>query len=97
LRNKNKEYQSIVDLVTKRLRQKKTEELLAMPNLSRTLEGDLEVAIWHHDTVNNEHHFVVQAQKKIFLFFWKNYLNGIIVKNNSEVVVMPNETVANYD
>jgi hypothetical protein len=97
LLNKNLKYQFTVDLVAEQLQKKSAKELIALPNLSQAIENGIELVIWHHEMVNEEHHFVVQAQRRVFLFFWKNFLKGIIVRNNLEVMAMSREIAANYD
>lgn len=95
--NQNLKYQSKVNLVAERLAKMSSSELLDLPHYSTMTEDGLEVGIWHHDTIDDEHHIVVQAQRRVFLLLWKNYLNGIIVKNNLQIILMPNKVIASYD
>lgn len=97
MKNKDKIFQNAVDAIRDELLSCKTEELKCFEHYSKQERNGVTAGIWNHKISENEYHLVVQAQRRVFLFLWRNYLSGIVIKGLSQVDKMPDFHVASYD
>ena len=97
MQNKDQLFQDSVDQIRDELLSWNPEKLTCLEYYSEQEKSGIKIATWHHKLNENESHVVIQAQRRVFLFLWRNYLSGVIVKNLTQVDNMPDSQVANYD
>jgi len=100
--NVDKIFQSAVDEETKRLFSCSIGELLDRNDYGSidTISQGIKINIgwWKWERNENCYHVVLKAQRKLFLNFYKQYLNGIKFDVESGVIeYLSNEEVGDYD
>ena len=97
MRGRDSKYQECVDSLKEIFIVKTPSELTALDHFTEQQHQGIEVCIWHHHFSENESHIVFQIQRRIALIFWRNYLSGIVIRNNSRINSMANAQLGNYD
>ncbi len=104
MNSKDALYQSAIDEEKLRLMALPTEELLALESLSwdTVQRGNVSIhyGLWHESPGyrgEDVHSFILQASRKVFLIFYRNYLAGFSINEGGEVIPISDSTLFSYD
>lgn len=98
--DKDERYQRAVDELAGDLLRLPVDELLQQRDFgdyTRAVDGeDIAVAFWHHD-FDGVHHIVLKTERRVFLFLWRSYVNGVVFGPDSQPRLMTPEEAGAYD
>jgi hypothetical protein len=89
-------YQDVVDKLQDELLNLDAEALRELGEYSVRVIAGIEVSLWHHLIDEDESHILLQAQRRVWFFSWRNYAAGILISNADQVEKMPNEKLSHY-
>lgn len=95
------EYQKIVDREAQKLIELDLKELLDFPDygiISSSIgEKEIDIGFWHHVFSEKEHHIYFKTHRYLFLFFYRNYISGIVFGIDSLPRLMTEKEYGQYD
>lgn len=98
--DKDERYQRAVDELAGALLRLPVSELLQQRDYgdyTRTVDGeDIAVGFWHYD-FDGVHHIALKAERRVFLFLWRSYINGVVFGHESPPRLMTPEEIGAYD
>ncbi|GAB5534007.1 MAG: hypothetical protein Rubg2KO_02560 [Rubricoccaceae bacterium] len=94
-------YQSIVDELATELLDRQPNELIVHPDYGthrRQVSDDMaEVGFWHYPFSDDKHHIVFKTSRRVFLFLYRSYVNGVVFGRNTPPRLMTPEEAGDYD
>lgn len=95
------EYQRVVDRLAEELIPLSPSELLMRPEFGSVTRqaGAKEIAVgfWHYEFGTEKHHIVFKTERRIFLFFYRSYISGVVFGTNTRPRLMTLKEAGDYD
>jgi hypothetical protein len=96
-----REYQQALNGLAEELLQLSSRDLLTRPEYGivtvQARGTDVEVGYWHYEFDPEKHHLVFKVERRLFLFFHRSYISGVVFGLNTRPRLMTPEECGEYD